>query len=242
MRTKTLLLSAAAVAAGVASLKAQSNVYSLNVVGYVNVSLAAGFNMIENPLDDGAGDIVTNTFDHMANGLGVSLPAGSTLYPWAGSTYGNPIEYFSSYGWYDSNLGGYATNKFAPGTGFFVNLPSATNFTFVGNVLQGTATNNLNAGFNMIGNPFPVAMPPGVAGDGQPGVTMQLPVSPGDTMYFYDNPGVGFYVYEFFSSYGWYDSGNPSMSTNGPVISVGQAVFLAKQSSNPWVESFTVTP
>lgn len=94
MRTKTLLLSAAAVAAGVASLKAQSNVYSLNVVGYVNVNLPAGFNMIQNPLDDGAGNIVTNCFDNMSKGLGVSLPPGTSLYPWAGSTYGNGIEYF----------------------------------------------------------------------------------------------------------------------------------------------------
>lgn len=122
-----------------------------------------------------------------------------------------------------------------------VNVPTSTNFTFVGNVLQGTLTNNLRAGFNMIGNPFPVAQAPGVQGDGQSGVTMQLPVQPGDTLYFFNNPG-GFHGYEFFTSYGWYDSSNPSMSTNGPVIAVGQAVLLQKQTANAWVDSFTVTP
>jgi hypothetical protein len=241
MRTKTLLLSAAAVAAGVASLQAQSNVYSLNVVGYVNVNLPAGFNMLANPLDDGAGDIVTNVFDNESKGLGVTLPPGTTLYPWAGSTYGSPIQYFTSYGWYDGNVGGYATNQLHPGTGFFVSIPSATNFTWVGSVLQGTVTNNLGAGFSMIGNPFPVAQAPGVAGDGQAGVTMQLPVAPGDTLYFFNNPG-GYYPYQFFTSYGWYDGNNPGMSTNGPVIAVGQGVFLQKASANSWVDSFTVTP
>src|SRR5215475_1208779 len=37
MRTKTLLLSAVALAAGVLASQAQSNVYSANVVGYVNL-------------------------------------------------------------------------------------------------------------------------------------------------------------------------------------------------------------
>src|SRR5439155_14751749 len=41
MRTKTLLC-AATLAAGLASSMAQSNVYSLNVVGYYNVVIPAG--------------------------------------------------------------------------------------------------------------------------------------------------------------------------------------------------------
>ena len=41
MRTKALLC-AAALAAGTAASMAQSNVYSLNIVGYVNVPLTSG--------------------------------------------------------------------------------------------------------------------------------------------------------------------------------------------------------
>src|ERR1700730_12330845 len=41
MRTKTLVCAAALMAAGVATSMAQSNVYSLNVVGYINITFPA---------------------------------------------------------------------------------------------------------------------------------------------------------------------------------------------------------
>src|SRR6267378_4268086 len=51
MRTKTLLC-AAALAAGVVSSMAQSNVYSLNVVGYVNKPFKNGlYTLVSNPLN-----------------------------------------------------------------------------------------------------------------------------------------------------------------------------------------------
>ena len=64
MRTKTLLSTAALLAAGVATPMAQSsNVYSLNVVGYVNVPVYGGgqYNMICNPLNN-ANNNITNLF------------------------------------------------------------------------------------------------------------------------------------------------------------------------------------
>src|ERR1700691_3524535 len=61
MRTKTLLLTAALVAAGVASSMAQSNVYSLNIVGYVNIPVTKGnLYLLENPFDTGTGNNITN--------------------------------------------------------------------------------------------------------------------------------------------------------------------------------------
>ncbi|HWN94592.1 MAG TPA: hypothetical protein VNT99_06150, partial [Methylomirabilota bacterium] len=50
MRTKTLLLSAAVLAAGLAASTAQS-VYSVNAVGYVNIVVTNGYNLITNPLN-----------------------------------------------------------------------------------------------------------------------------------------------------------------------------------------------
>ena len=68
MRTKTLLLAAALTAAGIASIQAQSNVYSVNVVGYVNVVAPVGqFKMIANPL---------NATNNTIGGIGPVLPAG----------------------------------------------------------------------------------------------------------------------------------------------------------------------
>ena len=48
MRTKTLLLTAALSAAGIATSMAQ--VYSANAVGYVNKLIPTGFSMIANPV------------------------------------------------------------------------------------------------------------------------------------------------------------------------------------------------
>src|SRR3954451_14568718 len=64
MRTKTLLCMAA-MAAGVATSMAQSNVYSLNIVGYANVPAPAGFTFQSNPFNtgvtNGANEVIPNT-------------------------------------------------------------------------------------------------------------------------------------------------------------------------------------
>ena len=52
MRTKTLILSAVAGLIGCASAMAQSNVFSLNAVGYINVTCPPGFTMIANQLNN----------------------------------------------------------------------------------------------------------------------------------------------------------------------------------------------
>jgi hypothetical protein len=79
MRTKTLLLTAALCAAGIATSKAQ--VYSVNAVGYVNTSLLKGFNLVSNPLDNKAtdGNKIKNLF--------ASLPAGAQVFFFDGTKY-----------------------------------------------------------------------------------------------------------------------------------------------------------
>src|SRR6267142_5754961 len=76
MRTKTLLC-AAALAAGVAtSAVAQSNVYSLNVVGYYNVPVAANqYILVGNQL---------NTTNNTLAGVIPSPPPGATFQAYSG--------------------------------------------------------------------------------------------------------------------------------------------------------------
>lgn len=58
---------------------AQSNVYSVNIVGYVNKALAENaLELVQNPLDDG-----TNTL----NSTMLGLSAGTIAYVWNGSGY-----------------------------------------------------------------------------------------------------------------------------------------------------------
>jgi hypothetical protein len=224
---------------------AQSNVYSLNVVGYVNVPILAGFQILVNPLDDGAGNNLTNIIGH-GDITGSSLPDGTDLYPWnlANGKYGSIQEYVGTYGWYDPNgpASGAITNVIAPGSGFFLLSPSATNITFVGSVLQGTTTNKLGAGFTLTGSTFPVSEPVGAAGDGLTN-TMELPVSDGDDLYLF-TPGTGvghgYNVTQYVGGYGWYDPNNGSLSTNGYAPGVAQGFFTLKAAGASWVQTFNV--
>jgi len=131
MRTKALLC-AAALAAGIASSMAQSNVYSLNVVGYYNVPIPANQLVL-----------LANQLNTTNNTIGALLPApppGSQLYKYAGSY---TIYTFDPD---DLNWVPDAAGTLNPGEGAFLRSPVATTITFVGEVLQGSLTNTLPAG------------------------------------------------------------------------------------------------
>jgi len=87
MRTKTLLLTAAVLAAGLGASMAQS-VFSVNAVGYVNVPLLHGYNLISNPLN-GTNNLISTVIP--------SAPDSSILYHFnsASQTYfGSDTFYF----------------------------------------------------------------------------------------------------------------------------------------------------
>jgi len=138
MRTKSILLAAALTAAGVASSMAQSNVYSLNVVGYVNVTSGVGFSMIANPLDAG-----TNTIGNLIG----NPPDGTLFYSWTGSAFN--VATFAFGAWDNPNV------SLAPGQGGFINTSSAFTNTFVGTVLQGNLTNHFGVGFTIASSQVP---------------------------------------------------------------------------------------
>src|SRR2546423_31817 len=77
MRTKTLLLTAVLGAAGIATSLAQS-VYSINAVGYVNLTVPIGYSMIANPLN-----APTNTLSNLI----ASPPNGAQFLRWNGSGF-----------------------------------------------------------------------------------------------------------------------------------------------------------
>jgi len=119
---KTLLIAAAALVAGVVSSQAQ--VYSANIVGYVNVSCAANTLVLtSNPLDDGT---------NQANDLLSALPTKSAIETWNGTGFTLITKTTS----------GFAGNPSLPvGTGFFVKSISNFTNTFVGNVVPAPGGN-----------------------------------------------------------------------------------------------------
>jgi hypothetical protein len=149
MRTKALL-SVAAIAASAISAMAQSNVYSLNIVGYATVSLPAGYSLLANPLSAGA----TNG----AGELGLLIPSEQIL-TWNGSGF-NYASYDPAFGgWIDANFAASVPPQLPPGKGFFFfNPAAATNITFVGQVVPGPSSTNsipLPAGYSLVGSALP---------------------------------------------------------------------------------------
>ena len=175
MRTKTLSLVAALGAAGMMALQAQ--VYSVNVVGYVNVEVpAGGLALLCNPLDAGSNTV--------ADLFGDSLPDGTIIYKYNGSGFDTATYMFGSWTGGDMSLD--------PGVGFFIYNPLTDNslqITFVGEVKQGTLEVPLQAGLNLVGSIVPQA--------GKVHTDLGLPVGEGDTVYLFTGKSYDGYTYMF---------------------------------------------
>jgi hypothetical protein len=219
MRTKLAILTAAALAAGALSSQAQSNVYSLNVVGYVSVGLTNGFNIVANPLDlDGTG-----TNNTVSGVFGTSLPNNTGIYKFSGGS-------FSSF--YSFNRGvwspGANTATLNPGESVFIQIPSNSSFTFVGQVLQGGQTNQfIVPGYTLLGSKIPLS--------GGLQTTLQYTPANGDAVYFFSqaaNAGAGGYVPYLFSTRGGW-------APSEPQVAPGVGFFLSTTSTS-WVQNFTV--
>jgi len=132
---KTLLIAAAALAASVISSQAQ--VYSQNIVGYVNKPVPTGFVSIANPLDasdsSGVNNAITNTLAVFSGAYD-----GAALYRRTGSGY---AIYTIDSSWPTGvgnalDTAAVASPVFNPGTAFYLNNNTgvAQTNTFVGTV------------------------------------------------------------------------------------------------------------
>jgi hypothetical protein len=219
MRTKTLVLAAAALAAGLATSVAQSNVYSLNIVGYVNVGLTSGFQMVANQMDfDGTG--TNNTVNTV---FGTNLPTGSSVVAFSGGGF-LPAALYSKAGWGGNTNG--VNPALQPGGGVFVFAASAKTVTFVGNVMTGTTTNAYGSGFNVIGSEIPQA--------GKVTTDLSLVPPTGSTVVKF-NPATQLYLPAYlYSKAGW--------GTNEPSVGVAESFWLSSSGAGNWVRTFTVGP
>jgi len=239
MRTKALVLTAALVAVGALSSMAQSNVYSLNVVGYVNVPLAQGYTLVTAQL--------SGTNNNIATVMGTSLPSQTAVFKWnaALQTLGNADTFYTvvddgapANGWYDVNNAP-STTTLALGEAFFVNSTVSTNVTFIGNVSQTTNTIPIGIGYSFVGLPVPLSA------DLTTNSTYALPKIDGMALFTF-NSASGQYA-DAITYYtvvddgapvdGWYDSLNRLV----PIIpAVGQGFLLNSTVVASWKPSFTV--
>jgi hypothetical protein len=218
MRTKVLLLSAVLAALGAASAVAQ--VYSVNAVGYVNVTVDAtsrptgAFAMICNPLDQGTGNYTVAQ-------LIPNPPENTVIFKYNDGVGYDPANIFELGAWGDP------AQTIPPGKGVFVKVPGGQTLTitFVGEVPQGPASNkNLIANFNMTGSVVPQA--------GAITTVLQYPADENDVLYKWDVAGQAYLPVFIFELGAW----GPSE----PSLAVGEAVFLKPAAARTWNRNFSV--
>jgi hypothetical protein len=246
MRTKTLLVTAAVGMVGLATSFAQ--VYSVNAVGYVNITVPS----------DGKYALISNPLNGTNNQWNTVLPLpddalGTVAYRWiptAGTVGGlsDAITFLgSAVGWLDSSGGEPAPLN--PGEAIYIQaLSGAGNptltITFVGDVPQG----NLSAPLSGSGRYTPAASPvPQTAPVGGPGVsgTLELPGELGDVIYLFGpnptKPTPGFSdAWTCIGGGLWLDpEGNVG---SGPVIPVGFGFWIQQISgtATSWQRQFSV--
>ena len=221
MRTK-ILLSAALVAAGIAAADAQQ-VYSVNAVGYVNVTLKAGYNLLNNPL---------NGTNNNVNTIIPTAPEGSSLYKWNGNAqaFFQADAYAFPLGWIDSDANP-STTTISPGEGFFIQNPAgATTITFVGEVPQGSLTNRIGQNYGFYGSQVPQS------------ATLTALGFPGAEGMNYNAWNAMSQAYAQAYSYAsgfWFDpDGNP----NDPVLGVAEGFLLQNPTGQAidWTRTFSV--
>ena len=260
---KTLLIVAAALAAGMISTQAQ-NVYSQNIVGYYNITVPAnGYAFIANQLVQGSDSAQTNNDIQtvLSNGFTSDVNAinNSTLYRWNGSGY-TLYQYFNQSdannywgnnvaGWYD--LGGSLASgvSLGLGGGHFIYNPTGSPLTntVVGVVNQGTNVLQVTPGFNT----YAIIPPVSAALDSTlvnfPGTS---DVNGLNNDVYYQWNGTGFTLFQYFNQSdannywgnnvaGWYDLGG-SLITSAAYPKVGQGFFINHITGGTlnWTNSF----
>ena len=220
MRTKTLLLTAAVVTASLATSMAQStNVYSANIVGYVNYINAPGYRLIANPLNS-TNNTVANIFASPPDYLSV-FKRDATGTGFISSQYDPDIP-----GWSNPSL------ALAPGEGAFIYNPLGGNYTntYVGEVVL-DSTNNIAAGYQIRGSVVPQA--------GGLETTLLYPVAStnGNTIvYRYNGSSYTTYTYDI-------DGPNWSSPNFEPSINVGEGFWINNGAgAKQWIRHFSVGP
>jgi hypothetical protein len=232
MRTKTMLLSALLGALGSVSVMAQTNVYSLNAVGYINVTLSPGFNIVSCPLYvlDGNGNVdntITNLLGPNTNGQ---------YKKWQIYGYSPSTGYIQDSGTPGGWVAG-GTQTINPGQAVWIENPSniTTTVTFVGTVPTGPITNAIYPGFNLISSVVPASGD--IITNSIMDLTNSVTVTKKDQVYTFGPYPTGY------TQYG--ASGTPAQFLTHPILPVVGGGFWYESAAtvtNYWVEDYTVSP
>jgi len=207
-----------------------AQVYSLNAVGYINVTLQPGFQIIANQLNT----TNNNLSPLLDSQLGDGFHDGLEFFKFNGSSYTTLVTDSLSTPPWD---GPATSTTLNPGEAVFVYNSYSTNITitFVGTVLQGSLTNTLGKGFSLASSIVPQA--------GRLDVDLGLTEVDGDEIFQYNQTSKSYVTYVG-------DSLNlpaapwdaPGGYPANPTVAVGGGFFYytAVTGGNPWIRSFSV--
>jgi hypothetical protein len=196
-------------------------VYSINIVGYINLQLPTGFSLIANQLNanptPGNGNRVVNLLP--------APPNNTAIFKFNKVSGGFDVMNFVDNA-YDSDA--FALN---PGEGAFVSIdpefaPTGATFTFVGEVIKNGGSVPIDNGFQVVSSLIPQTGPLG-------GV-LEFAPKESDVVFRFNNATGGYDVANYVD--GAWDVGG-----DGPSLRIGEAIFLASDpltgAHGAWVRS-----
>jgi hypothetical protein len=208
---------------------AQSNVYSLNVVGYINLPLTNGYQMVANQLDlDGTG-----TNNTLASVFSTNLPNLTQVLSWdpIAQTF-DLATYRTSTSAFAGNTTGVTATGLQMGQGVFVNLSASatpTTITTVGTVMQAGmgVPAVLPQGYSMVSSQAPLS--------GGVTTTLGYPAGNLDQILTWSVTGQTYVLSTYRSSTSSYTGGEPQ-------IAVGQSFFANVKAAAgvTWTNTFVV--
>jgi hypothetical protein len=209
-------------------MMAQSTAFSSNIVGYATLSIPPGYSLLANPLTSGE-----------TNGANEIMPIldGEIILTWNGGSFDEVM--------YDSTAGGWVLGdditvtqppSLPPGSGFFFfnPNPTATNVTFVGQVVPGpssTAFVVLRGGYSLVGSPLPATVALIT------NTPVSLPIIDGMAILQWNAGKYSEVMYDSTAG-GWVLADDATPST-APPYAIGQGFFFFNPSVNPriWYQS-----
>ncbi len=236
---KTLLIAAAALAAGIISTEA-SSVYSQNIVGYANISTPnGGTYLLTVPFSVGVSNGANEIWPLV--GGQPTIPDFSQLLTWNGSGYDT---YYSDSGspslWDDASQSAIPNApRLLPGQAFFL-VPSGdlTN-SFTGSIPVNVGTSNNmslpNGGTYLIGSvvPYGGVITNGTSSGGGLALSSNNGLPDFSQLLIWNGSGYDTYYSDSGSSSLWDDASQSSIPT-APSVSVGQGFFVVPSDNFTW--------
>lgn len=187
-----------------------NGVPSNNVLGYASITLPPGFSLIANPLY-----AASNSVAELFKGW----PDGTTLNKFDTRLFRLSENVVQHGKW--TNL----SEQLAPGEGaiFYNPTQSYKYHSFVGEVLLGQLSMPIPAGFSLRSSLVP-----------QPGPLhedLRFPIGEGDVIHLFDRDRQQYVLYPF---------ENGKWKSGSPVVSVGEAFWVAKTAAANWTRSFNL--